>query len=82
MVTKPLVAGLETPDSGDDKNDLHPVAIQRTFTGVVRFIQNYEWWFGSEQILFDDMSCTFEYASAIIFSSPLKGLEHVPEKHT
>ena len=37
---------------------------------------------GSDQILFDDMSCTFDYASAIVFSSPLKGPEHVPEKHT
>jgi hypothetical protein len=49
MVTKLLVAGLETPDSGDDKNDLHHVAIQRRFTGVVRFIQNYEWWSGASK---------------------------------
>ena len=47
-MTKPLVAGLETVDSGDDKNGLRPIAIQRTCTTVVHFVENYEVMVGSD----------------------------------
>jgi hypothetical protein len=41
MVTKPLVAGLEMLDAGDDKNGLRPIAMQQAYTGVVHTPQKH-----------------------------------------
>ena len=81
-MTKPLVAGLETLDSGDDKNGLRPIAIQRTLTRVVRVIQKIRLAVGNDRVLFADISYAFEYTLAVVFSSPMKGPEHAPQKHT
>ena len=54
-------------------NNLHK---GRAFCSELRVVA------GSDQTLFGNMSFTSKYGSSIVFSGPLKGPEHAPEKHT